>query len=380
MIRDIFNGIKYLLVVFLITIFITIIGFILSTAILWIGILLSILTTICICLVIDKCLIERFVTRNKEENITDGWATEYHGNTRKIKFKIEKLNGKRNGKLIEFYENGKIKFKTYYKDGIQNGETESFYENEMLYESYNLIDGKLNGKLYRYHKNGNLKFECQYMSGVQYGIANTYYENGDIFRTIELDDKSDYVIEKEYYIFGILKFIYKDSRIIYFNKYGEKVSEINFKPNGTYNFRIYEDDMSNFLKTNLPYEEWFDFRRNGKVERIFRFIKEYNPDSNYNIIEIEFLNQSGFVHKKYLLNYKFKKGFHANFISDLAEVRSCSNEFMYRRLIRCKGAPGVSNDIAYTVNFQEIKSVLNFIELQFKTEIEQTEICWDLDL
>ena len=183
MIRDIFNGIKYLLVVFLITIFITIIGFILSTAILWIGILLSILTTICICLVIDKCLIERFVTRNKEENITDGWATEYHGNTRKIKFKIEKLNGKRNGKLIEFYENGKIKFKTYYKDGIQNGETESFYENEMLYESYNLIDGKLNGKYILYDIKGRIHTEGEYKDDKKIGEFKYYDTRGKLTHT-----------------------------------------------------------------------------------------------------------------------------------------------------------------------------------------------------
>lgn len=42
---------------------------------------------------------------------------------------IEKLNGKRDGVLLEYYETGKLKLRQEWRDGRLNGRTEEFYPN-----------------------------------------------------------------------------------------------------------------------------------------------------------------------------------------------------------------------------------------------------------
>ena len=89
----------------------------------------------------------------------NGIRKEYLLNTNKLIFKGEYLNGKRNGKGKEFYENGKLKFEGKYINGYK-----------IKGKGYN-SDGNIilrlseNGKCEEYYKNGNLKFEGEYLKG-----------------------------------------------------------------------------------------------------------------------------------------------------------------------------------------------------------------------
>ena len=66
---------------------------------------------------------------------------EFDSYTNEILFKGEYLNGERNGKGKEYYEDGKLKFEGEY------------------------LNGKRNGKGKEYYDDGRLKFEGEYLYG-----------------------------------------------------------------------------------------------------------------------------------------------------------------------------------------------------------------------
>ena len=138
----------------------------------------------------------------KGTNIKNGKGVEY-----KIKkdnllvFKGEYLNGKRNGKGREYYDNNNLKYQGEYKEGkIWNG------------KGYD-IKGKLefevkngNGKGKEYKSDEKLLFEGEYWKGERNGNGKEYNNNGELlFEGEYLNDKKNGKA-KEYYYNGKLKF------------------------------------------------------------------------------------------------------------------------------------------------------------------------------
>ena len=81
-------------------------------------------------------------------------------NTDILIFEGEYLNGKRNGKGKEYYENGKLKFKGKYINGERNGKWKEYYDNGHLQFEVEYLNGKRwKGK--GYSKNGLLEFEIK---------------------------------------------------------------------------------------------------------------------------------------------------------------------------------------------------------------------------
>ena len=91
---------------------------------------------------------------------TNGSGKEY-----KIKFEGEYLNGKKNGKGKEYYENGKIKYEGEYINGERNGKGKEYYRNGKLFFEGEYLDGKRHGKGKEYNEEGLLLFE----GGYEYG-------------------------------------------------------------------------------------------------------------------------------------------------------------------------------------------------------------------
>ena len=81
----------------------------------------------------------------------DGQITEYVINTNIILFKGEYLNGKKNGKGTEYFQNKKLKFEGEY------------------------LNGKKNGKGKEYNHDGELIFEGEYLKGRANGNGKEYY-------------------------------------------------------------------------------------------------------------------------------------------------------------------------------------------------------------
>ena len=59
-----------------------------------------------------------------------------------IKIKGEIIDGKVDGKIIQFYKNSQIKSETNYKNGKSNGKRTSWYENGQIKSEKNYKNGK----------------------------------------------------------------------------------------------------------------------------------------------------------------------------------------------------------------------------------------------
>ena len=140
----------------------------------------------------------------------NGYGKEYISETHKLIFEGKYLNGKKNGKGIEYFENGKKKLEgeflngelfegiIYDKDGneeirIENGIGRKLYDNGLIqFEGKYLNEKKWNGKGYTYYgieiyeiKNGNgyireyypdgsLLFKGNYINGEKNGEGKEY--------------------------------------------------------------------------------------------------------------------------------------------------------------------------------------------------------------
>ena len=76
-----------------------------------------------------KRVSEKYIKKKK-----DGEITEYIINTNIIVFKGGYLNGKKNGKGIEYFQNNKIKFEGEYLNGKRNGKGKEYGKNGLIYE------------------------------------------------------------------------------------------------------------------------------------------------------------------------------------------------------------------------------------------------------
>ena len=79
----------------------------------------------------------------KESN---GIRKEYYGRNDLLLYEGEYLNGKRNGKGKEYYNNGKIKFEGEYLNGKRNGKGKQYYNNGKIKFKGEYLNGKRNGK------------------------------------------------------------------------------------------------------------------------------------------------------------------------------------------------------------------------------------------
>ena len=151
-----------------------------------------------------------------------GKAVNYEGyNKDLLKFDGEYLNGERNGKGIEYYQDHILKFIGEYLNGKRNGKGKEFYDDGKLkFDGEYFKDKKWNGKGYNkngeivfeikngngkgkeYYDDGELKFEGEYLNGKRNGKGKEYYDN---YEGEYLNGKRNGK-GKEYYDNGNLKF------------------------------------------------------------------------------------------------------------------------------------------------------------------------------
>ena len=109
---------------------------------------------------------------------------EFEITTDKLIFEGEYLNGKRNGKGKEYYDNGKLKYEGEYLNG-KNWNGKGYNKNGII--DFQIEDG--NGKIKEYNRSGELKFYGKYKNGEKNGKGKEYefgelkfygkYKNGE---------------------------------------------------------------------------------------------------------------------------------------------------------------------------------------------------------
>lgn len=93
-------------------------------------------------------------------------------------FEAEISNGKYNGIMKRYYDNGNIKSLSTFENDLENGLFQGFFENGSLnFKGYSYNDLK-NGEYYQYYDNGQLEFNTHYKNDKPEGLLEAYFKNG----------------------------------------------------------------------------------------------------------------------------------------------------------------------------------------------------------
>jgi hypothetical protein len=112
------------------------------------------------------------------------------GFTNKAEAKNLTVNGLKEGKWVEYYENGKIETESSYKNGLRNGVRKFYNESGILLHETPFLDDTINGIEKEYYDSGKIKNEIQYTNGLK--VSTKYYnENGNSIVTSYNDSPLD---------------------------------------------------------------------------------------------------------------------------------------------------------------------------------------------
>lgn len=180
----------------------------------------------------------------------------YYGDVVKAEYSL--LNGKINGKVKTYHNNGKLKLIGFYTNGIKNGLFKEYDVNGILETEYSMSNGEFNGALKAYYSNGRLKKASNFLKGKEDGNFVEYDEYGNI--------ESEYVMANGMKN-GVMK-IYKDGKIDVSTTFKDDIR------NGQ-RVEFYYNEETGKLK--LKYTgEYIDNEKNG-VWKLF-FVGEDNTE------------------------------------------------------------------------------------------------------
>ena len=107
---------------------------------------------------------------------SNGIVKEYDGENDKLIFEGEYLNGKKNGKGIEYFYDVQLYFEGQYLNNKKHGLGKEYYNDILLFEGVYLYDCRIKGKFF---VNGILEYEGEYLYDRKYN-GKGYDENGNV--------------------------------------------------------------------------------------------------------------------------------------------------------------------------------------------------------
>ena len=255
----------------------------------------------------------------------NGIGEEYNLYTNLLVFEGEYLNGKRNGKGKDYYDNGKVEFEGKYLNGKRNGKGKEYdYDGNLRYGG-EYLNGKRKGEEYYYnvnpiHCNSKLRFKGEYLNGKKWN-GNIYNINGKI--ESEIKEGRGHIKEFYYDYFGKLQF---EGEYLYGERNG-KGREYYY--NGKV---VFEGEYVNG-KRHGEGKEYFD---NGdlKFEGEYLYGNIWNGKGYDKIgkIAFEIKEGTGYI-KKY--NYYGKLQFEGQYLKGLKNGKGIS--YYYNDKIRFEG-------------------------------------------
>ena len=188
----------------------------------------------------------------------NGYGKEYDLKSLALQYKGFYMNGKRNGKGIEYigenlifegeYKNGKrngkgietanddLLFEGEYKNGQRNGKGKNYnYLGQLLFEGIYLNGKEWNGKIKEYFNEYELKFDGEYLEGMKKGKEYDKYGN--------LIFEGEYLDKKKWS--GIIYYNNNDKFMIKNGKGKVKLKEYN-----ELGFLVFEGELLNGIKWN----------------------------------------------------------------------------------------------------------------------------------
>jgi antitoxin component YwqK of YwqJK toxin-antitoxin module len=124
----------------------------------------------------DRGLILAQVVDGKPEGIMARW----HENGLKMLMAHMK-DGKMNGNQTAWYENGQMKGKSFVKDGVPEGPGSSWYENGQKREQGTIVDKKEEGQWTEWYENGQMRYTGNFKGGKKEGLWTSWRKDGNIY-------------------------------------------------------------------------------------------------------------------------------------------------------------------------------------------------------
>ena len=101
---------------------------------------------------------------------------------------IVNLDGKDEGFLKEYYDDGSLKIEFSFENGKKNGVQKRWFNNGQIKTLYNYSKGKLSGMQKKWYENGVLKGEWYYKEDKIHGIVTEWYPDNSIKFIKEYDN------------------------------------------------------------------------------------------------------------------------------------------------------------------------------------------------
>lgn len=185
-----------------------------------------------------------------------------------IKYKVNLVNGKREGAFLKYFPDGKLMMKSNWKGGVKSGESIQYFKNGKIDTKEYYTDGLPDGEIRNYDSLGNLRQIKQIKKGIFQGANTIYYATGEV-EYIEIY-KNDVLEGKaiEYYEDGTIKgkYIYHRDSVVYAIQYIDSSYVTN-----------------QLLKFKTTYDESNTFRVGDKQRIYVELLYSYYDDSKLGI-------------------------------------------------------------------------------------------------
>ena len=115
--------------------------------------------------------------RVNESEPYSGWVKEKYDSGQANTLMLFK-DGKRDGPIVTWHENGQKKYEGTSKDGIGIGPATWWHENGQTCREATFKEGKPDGPWTMWHENGQKQVEATYKNGKLDGLTTAWHENG----------------------------------------------------------------------------------------------------------------------------------------------------------------------------------------------------------
>lgn len=119
-------------------------------------------------------------------------------------YDAEIKDGKLNGYVRVYNDEGRLKRIFENRDDIQHGILKTYYPNGQICDSQNFVNGKANGTLYKWYDNGQLEEVFEVKNHIQDGPFKKFYRNGKIRSEGKMVNKYWEGIKRDYDSLGNL--------------------------------------------------------------------------------------------------------------------------------------------------------------------------------
>ena len=121
------------------------------------------------------------------------------------RFTQNKKTKQKEGKRIQYFENGKVMEEAHYQKDILHGERKIYYTSGQIQFIEKYKEGDFEGLYQAYYDNGQLELEGTYTNNSMNGPWTRFYETGEKMEVVTFENNEENGSFIEYHINGQLK-------------------------------------------------------------------------------------------------------------------------------------------------------------------------------